>query len=503
MEKRFIESVIMSDTKQKKVCDVLYYFIPCCFLGIAIYAAFNKVIWADEVFSMELAKHPFYELIKLDARDVHPPLYYLILRVAVVLFGNVADIVFIGKIVSIIPYLILLIIGFTHIRKKYGYGISFLFNLFILGMPNMLTYAIEIRMYSWCTLFVTCAFLQLPLILMEKKDNTINYVLLAVFSALSAYTHYFACVSTIVIYLEILALFLMKRDYKGVRNIFFSGIGVVVLYISWLVVFTRQLSIVSESYWIEPVSFLNTIKALLFLFSSNLLIEIIVLLIFACGMVGLARCSRTERVTVICAVGVWLGTIIIGVVLSLIIRPIFVPRYLMGSAACLWLGTSIGINELFFNKKIEATILVISVGVCLLISAKFLKFQLYQSNNYKKARACIDEYIDDDAIIVSDYNHIQMVSSFLYSKNKSFVYKDDFDDLTRDVYSDCNMGRIDNCSELKEHKKKKIIALDDNMPLNSGENPSLKEELEKAGYEPKLLGDYWIDWYYFKVYVVD
>ena len=502
MEK-LVENNGMGKKKFKTVCDVLYYVIPFIILGIAIYTAFNKVIWADEVFSMELAKHSFIELIQIDARDVHPPLYYLILRLAVLLFGKTANIICIGKLVSIIPYILLLIIGFTYIRNKYGDGVSFLFNLFIVGMPNMLSYATEIRMYSWSTLFVTCAFLQLPLILTEEKENTLNYILLTIFSALSAYTHYFACVSAIAVYIEIFVLFLRKRNYIGMRKTLFSGIGVVVLFIPWFIVFISQLSTVSGSYWIEPVSFFSVVDCILYLFSSKLLIEIVVILIFLSGIVGMTRCSGEERNTAICAIGVWLGTIIIGVVLSLIIRPIFVPRYLMGSAACLWLGTAIGVNQLFFNKRVKTIFLVIIVGICSLISVKYLKFNLYQSNNYKMTITCLEDYIDDDIVLLSDYNHIQMVGSFLYPQNMNLVYKDKLSELTRDVYSDCTMGRINNISELKDYKKGRLIVLDDNMPLNNGEDPSLKEELEKAGYEPKLLGDFWIDWYYFKMYVVE
>ena len=66
----------------------------------------------------------------------------------------------------------------------------------------MLKYSTEIRMYSWGMLFVTCAFLQLAKILSDNEDNRKAFCLLTVFSALAAYTHYFACASAIVIYGE-------------------------------------------------------------------------------------------------------------------------------------------------------------------------------------------------------------------------------------------------------------------------------------------------------------
>ena len=58
----------------------LFYVIPLLFVLLGCLMCFNDTIWVDEAFSVEMVKHSFIEIIKLDALDVHPPLYYLIYK---------------------------------------------------------------------------------------------------------------------------------------------------------------------------------------------------------------------------------------------------------------------------------------------------------------------------------------------------------------------------------------------------------------------------------------
>lgn len=63
-----------------KTKNVMFYAVPLLFLLMGILTCFNDTIWVDEAFSVELVKHSFVDIIKLDATDVHPPLYYLIYK---------------------------------------------------------------------------------------------------------------------------------------------------------------------------------------------------------------------------------------------------------------------------------------------------------------------------------------------------------------------------------------------------------------------------------------
>lgn len=53
--------------------------VPILLLIVSFATVFSQTIWVDEAYSLELAKPSYMNLIKIDALDVHPPLYYIIL----------------------------------------------------------------------------------------------------------------------------------------------------------------------------------------------------------------------------------------------------------------------------------------------------------------------------------------------------------------------------------------------------------------------------------------
>ena len=71
---------------QSKVKNISFYAIPLLFVLLGCLMCFNDTIWVDETFSVEMVKHSFIDMIKLDAMDVHPPLYYLNYKTCAELF---------------------------------------------------------------------------------------------------------------------------------------------------------------------------------------------------------------------------------------------------------------------------------------------------------------------------------------------------------------------------------------------------------------------------------
>lgn len=474
-----------------KVKDISFYVIMLLFILMGFWMCFNSTIWADEAFTIEIVKHSFIDIIKLDAIDVHPPLYYLIYKVFVELFlknGDTECLIRIGKIVSLIPYLILVCIGFTDIKRKYGKKVAFLFNVMITGMPCMLLYATEIRMYSWSLLFVTCAFLQAIEII--KKGNNRNFVLLALFSAAASYTHYFACVSAIVIYLELILFFFFTKRRKKFLYTFLSGIGVAVMYVPWIWIFMSQLKDVQESYWIEPVSMKGFILQVLFLFYKGPATPFI-LVVTTLGFIYAVIAFRKGHAEPFLGIGVWIGTIIAGNTLSLLIRPIFVSRYQIASAGCLWLALAIALSGIN-NKRLKDLTVFILVSACLAVNLSYVKSDYELNRNTQITVATLDRYMREDTVIISDYMHIHTVVATQYPKNENVVFKQELKQLTKLVYSDCNLTRCDE-NTIDEYMGKDILLLEHNGELH--------KLLNKKGVETLNLGQYSIDCYTFDLYI--
>ena len=81
---------------------------------IQIVACFSDALWFDEAFSMAIIKLPWKEMLGVIVQDVHPPLYYYILKAGTELLRlflpNVSLIV-LAKLVAAIPHVCMLLLG--------------------------------------------------------------------------------------------------------------------------------------------------------------------------------------------------------------------------------------------------------------------------------------------------------------------------------------------------------------------------------------------------------
>ena len=63
--------------------DIVGYLllgISVIMLGRSLMLCFSNDIWYDELFTVGMIEHSYSELIQFTARDVHPPLYYMITK---------------------------------------------------------------------------------------------------------------------------------------------------------------------------------------------------------------------------------------------------------------------------------------------------------------------------------------------------------------------------------------------------------------------------------------
>ena len=123
---------------------------------------FSNDIWYDELFTVGMIEHSYGELIHFTAADVHPPLYYCVTKFFVDLCKLVlpgAGTVIPAKIVSVLPYFVLLLYSVTWIRKRFSIFTGGMFLFCVIAMPQLPAYTVEVRMYGWALLFVTAAFL--------------------------------------------------------------------------------------------------------------------------------------------------------------------------------------------------------------------------------------------------------------------------------------------------------------------------------------------------------
>jgi len=238
----------MEKIKEKlKSITLNQWHIAVIVIGIIFVSlgAFHSNLWFDESYSVGLARHTFGEIWSIGGHDVHPILYYWMLRIVYLITGGT---IMAYRIFSVIPIAIMIILGYTHIRKDFGEKTGFIFSFLSAFLPEMAQYAIEIRMYSWAILAVTI--LAIYAYRLTKEDNTKNWIIFGLSSLASIYLHYYGLMAAGLINVFLLIYLIVKRRKKGIIFIISFGILQGLAYLPWLVNFATQLSNVSSGYWI-------------------------------------------------------------------------------------------------------------------------------------------------------------------------------------------------------------------------------------------------------------
>lgn len=238
----------MEKIKEKlKSITLNQWHIAVIVIGIIFVSlgSFHSNLWFDESYSVGLARHTFGEIWSIGGHDVHPILYYWMLRIVYLITGGT---IMAYRIFSVIPIAIMIILGYTHIRKDFGEKTGFIFSFLSAFLPEMAQYAIEVRMYSWAILAVTI--LAIYAYRLTKEDNTKNWIIFGLSSLASIYLHYYGLMAAGLINVFLLIYLIVKRRKKGIIFIISFGILQGLAYLPWLVNFATQLSNVSSGYWI-------------------------------------------------------------------------------------------------------------------------------------------------------------------------------------------------------------------------------------------------------------
>lgn len=471
---------------------IIYYTVPWLILVWYGQIIFNNSIWLDEAFSLSMIDQSFIDIIKNTVIDVHPPLYYIILKsiVDILKLFEISNTIWVAKLVSMIPIGILMIVSYIEIAKLFGKKAVFLFNILILGMPQILQYSVEIRMYSLGLLFVTLFYISY--IKWDKDNRNKELYKMIIFAVLSFYTHYFAGVSVACIYFFIIIESIIKKDYTKLKKVSLSIAIILLLYLPWIIVFIKQLLTVKENYWIEPIT-LNTVKEFIrfpYTVNNSKILSYIILVLI---LISLVPVKNSNNKNAIYGFLVPVGTTVVGIVVSEIIRPIFISRYMLCSLGCLWLAVAVKLGSTFKKKYIFYIIVILAVVITICSNYKIIE----NEEKYKKAESNLDNYmsniITDDISIVFDSNQLQRIIAYYYPNIETYVYKQEITELTKQVYKQTNMYILEDAKSLNSISKNLYIFT---------MKEDILQQIKENNYYYEKCGDYQIEMYRFSIYKV-
>ena len=374
--------------------------------------AFHQNIWFDESYSVAIAKHSIGDIWNITGHDVHPALYYWMIHIVYLIFGNN---IIAFRLFSVLGISILGIIGYTHIRKDFGEKVGILFSFLTIFLPIMGTYSREIRMYSWACLIVTLmgiyAYRLYKKIKNKQEDTKKELILFGVFSLCSCYIHYYALVTAGLTNLFLLIYLIKNRkDAKlQLRNFFILAGIQIVLYIPWLIYFVGQLNHVGNGFWIalDPIN--TTVEVLSFQFRRQIYnyfpvnFETIFPLVISVLIYGYVffRVFKTKKENkdikpAVLSFAVYVGVILLILLVS-IKMPILYSRYLFVITGFYIFGMAFVMAE-EKNKWTTIAILVIITTISLVDTVKNAQIN-YDKSNMKQIEYISERIKEEDIII--------------------------------------------------------------------------------------------------------
>ena len=241
----------MKEKITTKNIHILIIIIGTIFLFAS---SFHTNIWFDEAYSVGMANQTLVDIWKIGGNDVHPVLYYWMLRI-VSLLTNGSILAY--RLFSVLPVVLLGVLGITHIKKDFGERTGILFSFFTYFLPIMTVYANQIRMYSWAIYLVTILAIYSYRIYLGKTTKK-NWIIFGLSSLSSIYIHYYGLMAAGLINLFLLIFFIKNKKWKELRVQIIIGIIQVILYIPWVLALLGQMENVSHGFWIG-CTFPNTI----------------------------------------------------------------------------------------------------------------------------------------------------------------------------------------------------------------------------------------------------
>lgn len=367
------------------------------FAGVLTFAALSLgnisrwSIWFDEAFSAYLIRFNYFDVARYTSTDVHPPLYYWILKFWSQVFGN-SELAL--RSLSLVFILTAIIFVWYFIRKYFGRGASVVSMSLMAIAPLMMRYSEEARMYGMAMFIVVAA--TFTLFSIVKKPTKRKYIIYGVLISLGMWTHYFTAIMWLSHWAWRFWYVHRHKQSFWTKPWILTHIAAVASFVPWMPFMVKQLSgVQGGGFWIQPINFSTPFSFIgtIFMYRDSSestgyfailgIISLIIGISLAVKSFGKLKGDKKDLFSLICFMA--LMPMVILMILSLPpLRPSFVDRYLV-PALPFW-SALVGVSVATFwreKTKFRFNAAKILFVTCMIMSISGV-FYLYQIGNYNK-----------------------------------------------------------------------------------------------------------------------
>lgn len=389
----------------KQKCIMFFIgFIVLYFSIIHIMRITGNDFWGDECYSILNARYDLHTMLSNALLDVHPPLYECMIWIIAHLFGQTAAVY---HILSWIPYVIMLVMTATVVRKRHGTGSAILLCCMLSTMKPAIRNITEVRMYEWAACFVFLAFLCFEGILLYGRRY--DYISFLVVTLSAAYTHSYALLGVGFLYLTLLLYGLLGNKKKRLKIILLC-FGMFIGYLPWLFrLLNAFCSVGNGNFWITDTP--NLKKAAMYIFDSK--IKIFLLFLYIVVIIEMVwKCiEKKDKEQVYFIAGsiltVW-GVYFVAYICSKILSPMLVLRYLYPVCPIAWFMLSIGVERSRLNGR--SLFMVLLIGLVFITGSESLystiKKEKQDDASTQRIVEAVSENIPEDVILETNIVHL-------------------------------------------------------------------------------------------------
>lgn len=401
----------------KKVSQYILAAYAAILVLLNIIRIFDNNFWSDEAYSIKLANLSIPQMLEETANDVHPPLHYLQLMFTGKILGQNG---WVYHFSSIIPFLAVMVFTVIVIRKRFGTGTAFLFITFLGLSQNAVRFNVEVRMYSLAAAMVLFSFYGLLLTFEGRKQG---YVLFVIASLGAAYSHYYALFSVAFFYLALLIQTITGKEKP--RRLITVYALTILGYMPWLATMISTFESTAENFWMTGYS--GLMSSVGYFYESDkrwysygmFAITVICLAVVAYrDTEGLLEVKQEDGKLAFCADrlktmsdetvwSIWgiiaaVGTIFVGIMISVLIRPSFISRYLYPVVPVVWLVLCVNICKLKRWKIYTAVVLFVTLAVYIPLYWSVYTEEREMNDLCQKTQEQLAEYLSDDDVVLTN-----------------------------------------------------------------------------------------------------
>lgn len=409
----------------KKIKNLKFdLIIIAVFLVMSVTTCACYSINFDEYYTLQWCRCSWAEFFYEVLHDTSPFLYYYMIRPFVILTGHS---IFAARLFSIAALFLILLIGSTFIQKNFGKAAMYFYFVIIYLNPFMLQKSTEIRMYVWAVAFTLFSGIFCYRLLLS--DNRKNWILFTLFSLLASYTHYYAVLTMIFLYLGLLIYHIITRQKKGIKNWWICAIVTVICYLPFLLIAIFQIN-ESNGNWITESD--SKLAPLMELFYSEIkgteylyLGLMIVLTVFAAIKFF---CKKTPEFywSLICCSATW-GITAFGILFGEFVKPILLSRYLIIPVCLLFLGVCPLIRHIKKYAVLILCFLLTLIGVLRYASTLNSLQRDHTVNTLRFANEHINE--GDKIVLLSGDDYLYNCTHYFIPQAELYYYGEFSDDL--------------------------------------------------------------------------